>query len=256
MRKPMIAGNWKMYKTAGQAVFIVQDLAELIKDVKDVEVIVCPSYIALKSVSTVIEMDKLNMGLGAQNVYWEEEGAFTGEVSPMMLKDLRVDYVIVGHSERRHIFGETNEMVNKKLKAVLAHDMKPILCVGETKEEREEERTDEVIKEQLFGNLAEVSLRDIRKVVIAYEPVWAIGTGLTASSEDANDIIQNIRALIESLYGSEVAEDIRILYGGSVKPENITELMEEQEIDGALVGGASLDAQSFAKIVKYQSAEE
>ncbi len=256
MRKPMIAGNWKMYKTAGQAVFLVQDLAMLVKDVKDVEILVCPPCIALKSVSTVIEVDKLRIKLGAQNVYWEEEGAFTGEISPVMLKDLRVDYVIAGHSERRHIFGETNEMVNKKLRAVLAHGMKSILCVGETLDEREEEKTADIIKEQIFEGLAGVSFEEMKDVVMAYEPVWAIGTGLTATPEQANDVIGDIRGLVGSLYNEEIAMDIRILYGGSVKPGNIAELMAEPEIDGALVGGASLNAESFAKIVKYEKVEE
>ncbi|MDO8885707.1 triose-phosphate isomerase [Candidatus Oleimmundimicrobium sp.] len=252
MRKPMIAGNWKMHKTAGQAVFLVQDLAELVNDIKDVDVVVCPPYIALKSVSTVIEVDKLNIGLGAQNVYWEKEGAFTGEISPVMLKDLRVDYVIVGHSERRHTFEETNEMVNKKLKAVLAHDMKPILCVGETLDEREEEETFDIIKEQIFEGLADISPEEMENVIIAYEPVWAIGTGLTATPEQANDVIRTIRALVGSLYNPEIALITRILYGGSVKPGNIAELMDEPDIDGALVGGASLNAENFAKIVKYK----
>ena len=256
MRKPMIAGNWKMHKTAGQAVFLVQDLAGLVERVKDVEIVVCPPYIALKSISTIIEMDKLNICLGAQNVYWEEKGAFTGEISPVMLKDLRVDYVIVGHSERRHIFGDTNEIVNKRLKAVLAHDMKPILCVGETQEEREEEKTFDIIKEQIFESLADISSEEMENVVIAYEPVWAIGTGLTATPEQANDATRNIRALVGSLYNPEIAMITRILYGGSVKPDNIAELMDEPDIDGALAGGASLDAQSFAKIIKYQEIGE
>lgn len=252
MRRPIIAGNWKMNKTAGEAVHLVQDLSYLVEDIDDVEMIVCPPFTSLKSIATVIEMDKLNIGLGAQNIYWEESGAFTGEVSPLMLKDLNVDYVIVGHSERRKYFGETDRTVNEKVKAVLNHGMKLIVCVGETLDERENDQTDSVIQRQVPAALEGLAAYDMEKVVIAYEPIWAIGTGKTATPGQANDVIRHIRAIVGSKFDPELAQKIRIQYGGSVKPDNIAELMAEPDIDGALVGGASLDAESFAQIVKYK----
>ncbi|MDI6892597.1 MAG: triose-phosphate isomerase [Actinomycetota bacterium] len=251
MRTPLMAGNWKMNKTAGQAVHLVQDLAELIKGVKDVEVVVCPPFTALKSISTVIELDRLAIKLGAQDMYWEEKGAFTGEISPIMLKDLRVDYVIVGHSERRQYFGETDETVNKKVRSALDHELIPIVCVGETLEEREREETNIVVEKQIAGGLAGLDPFEVEKLVIAYEPIWAIGTGATATPEVANDVIRHIRAIIGSQFTPPVAKRIRILYGGSVTPENIDDLMDEPDIDGVLVGGASLDAEKFARIVRF-----
>lgn len=249
MRVPIIAGNWKMYKTAGQAVHLVRDLWHKVEDIEDVEVVVCPPFTALRSISTMIETDRLSIILGAQNMHWEEEGAFTGEISPLMLKDLNVRYVIIGHSERREYFGETDEMVNKKVRSALSHGLFPIMCVGETLEERDQGRTEAKVDGQVRGGLAGVSAEELSKVVIAYEPIWAIGTGRSSTAQDANDVIKHIRATIGALYTPELAQRVRIQYGGSVKPENIALFMRESDIDGALVGGASLDAESFAQIV-------
>lgn len=250
MRIPLIVGNWKMNKTAGQAVRLVQDLADLVKDVKGVEIAVCPPFIALKSISTVIELDKLRIALGAQDMFWEDKGAYTGEISPLMLKDLRVRYVIIGHSERRQHFGETDETVNKKIKAAINHELIPILCVGETLHEREQNYTNEKVHRQITAGLAGLTKMQVEKIVIAYEPIWAIGTGKSATPTDANDVIRYIRANLGALFTVEAAGRKRILYGGSVTPENIAGFMSEPEIDGALVGGASLNAEDFAKIVK------
>lgn len=249
MRVPIIAGNWKMYKTAGQAVRLVGDLWHKVEDVEDIEIVVCPPFTALRSISTMIEADKMRILLGAQDMYWEEEGAFTGEISPLMLTDLGVRYVIIGHSERRGYFGETDEFVNKKIKSALAHNLLPIMCVGETLEERDQGKTEAKVDGQIKEGLVGVSVEDISKVVIAYEPIWAIGTGRSATAQDANDVIRHIRATIGTIYTSELARGVRIQYGGSVKPENTSLFMKESDIDGALVGGASLDAESFAQIV-------
>lgn len=251
MRRPLIAGNWKMFKKTAEAVNLVQEVARLTSDVRDVEVVVCPPFTALKSVSTVIELDKLNINLGAQNMHWEEEGAFTGEISPLMLDDLGVKYVIIGHSERRQYFSETDEIINKKVKSALARNLIPIVCVGEHLEEREKSETNKVIQGQIFAGLEGLTEEEAGKIVIAYEPVWAIGTGATATPENANDVIRHIRALIGSMFSPAIAKSIRILYGGSVKPDNIDDLMVEPDIDGALVGAASLDARSFAQIVSF-----
>ncbi|PKQ10203.1 MAG: triose-phosphate isomerase [Actinobacteria bacterium HGW-Actinobacteria-9] len=250
-RRPMIAGNWKMYKTAGQAAILVQDIQELVSDVWDrVEVVVCPPFTALKSVSTVIELDRLEMGLAAQNVHWESEGAFTGEIAPPMLTELRCGYCIVGHSERREMFGETDETVNKKVRALLAAGIRPIVCCGETLATREAEETDSFVRGQIRGALEGVSPEDAAALVIAYEPIWAIGTGRTPTPESANDVCRSIRATVGALFGPEVAMELRILYGGSVKPENARMFFAEPDIDGALVGGAALSADSFADIVQ------
>ncbi len=251
MRTPLIAGNWKMFKTAGEAVALVQDLSRLVADVSEVEIAVCPPFTALKSVATVIELDKLSLKLGAQNVYWEEEGAFTGEVAPRMLQELGVDYVIIGHSERREHFGETNETVNKKVAAVIAHNMRPIMCVGESLRQREAEETNAFVREQVVGGLANLSADQCANLVVAYEPIWAIGTGRSATPEMANDVCRHIRAVVGGLFGPDICREMRILYGGSVKPENIAMYMQEPDIDGALVGGASLKADGFADIVKF-----
>lgn len=249
-RRPMIAGNWKMYKTAGEAAILVQNLEEKVSDVWDrVEVVVCPPFTALKSVSTVIELDRLQLGLGAQNVYWEQEGAFTGEVSPRMLVDLRCDYVIIGHSERREFFGETDETVNKKIKAVHGSGMLPIVCVGETLATREAGETDAHVRAQVRGALEGMDAEKADALVIAYEPIWAIGTGRTPTPEDANDVARSIRATVGAMFGQPAAMSMRVLYGGSVKPENAVMFLGEPDIDGALVGGAALDAESFAGIV-------
>lgn len=250
-RMPMMAGNWKMYKNAAEAVDIVRAVGnELDGAPSRVEVVVCPPFTALKSVSTTLEYDKYEIKLGAQNMFWEDEGAYTGEISPLMLKQLFVEYVILGHSERRQYFGETDETVNKRIKAALNHGLKPILCVGENLAERDAGETTGVVSTQVREGLSEVA--DIAgQLVVAYEPVWAIGTGRVAEPEDANEVIRHIRAVIGSLYGQETAQEVRILYGGSVKPDNVSTLMEEPEIDGALLGGASLAAEDFLKLIKY-----
>lgn len=249
-RRPMIAGNWKMYKTAGEGAILVQDLEQRVESMWDrVEVVVCPPFTALKSVSTVIELDRLTLGLAAQNVHWESEGAYTGEISPRMLVDLRCDYCIVGHSERREMFGETDETVNRKVHALFAADIVPIVCVGEPLATREAEQTDSYVREQVRAGLAGVSAEDAARIVVAYEPIWAIGTGRTPTPEQANDVCRSIRATMGAMFGPDAAMASRVLYGGSVKPENALMFMTEPDIDGALVGGAALDAASFADIV-------
>jgi triosephosphate isomerase len=248
VRKPLIAGNWKMNKTVGEAVKLCEDLRLLVKDVIDREILVCPPFTALYSVSKIVENTRIN--IGGQNMFYEEKGAFTGEISPIMLKDVGCSYVILGHSERRHIFGEDDELIAKKVFSAVKHDLIPILCVGELLEEREEGKTFEVVRKQIKEGLKYLSRDD--NFVIAYEPVWAIGTGKTATPEMAQEVHRFIRLEISELFGHEKAESVRILYGGSVKPENISGLMKMADIDGALVGGASLDAESFAKIVMYR----
>ncbi len=252
-RKPIMAGNWKMHHTHLDAIAVVQKLGYRLEpaDYERAEVVVCPAFTALRSVQTVIEADHLPILLGAQNVFWEEQGAYTGEVSPGMLAKLGVTYVIVGHSERRQYFGETDEGVNKKVKAVLAHDMTPIMCVGESLEEREAGDTAAKVSGQVKGGLDGLDGDQIGGLVIAYEPIWAIGTGRNATPEDANETIGVIRSMVAGLAGEAAAGAVRILYGGSVKPGNIAALMVMPEIDGALVGGASLDADDFAGIVRF-----
>lgn len=253
MRVPVMAGNWKMYKTAAQAVFLFQKLEDLVADVTDVDIVVCPPFTALRSLSVVIEQNRPNIALGAQNMHWEEEGAYTGEVSPVMLKDLGVKYVIIGHSERRMLFSESDEMIRNKVKSALAHDLTPILCVGETLEQREKGQTEQIVKTQISLDLEGLTGDEVLGLIIAYEPVWAIGTGRTATPEMANETISYIRSLLASTYSFKVAETVRILYGGSVKPTNIADLMSQSDIDGALVGGASLEPESFARIVKWSA---
>ncbi len=249
-RRPMIAGNWKMYKTAGEAAILVQNLEDLVSEHWDsVDVVVCPPFTALKSVSTVIELDRLRMGLGAQDVHWETDGAFTGEISPRMLVDLRCDHCIVGHSERREMFEETDETVNKKVKALFAVDIVPIVCVGETLATREAGETEAHVRSQIRAGLDGISVEEAARVVIAYEPIWAIGTGRTPTPESANDVARTIRATVGAMFGQPAALTCRVLYGGSVKPENATLFLGEPDIDGALVGGAALDAASFTGIV-------
>lgn len=250
-RKPMMAGNWKMHKNAAEAVDLVRAIGNDLDGSTAVEVVVCPPFTALKSVGVTLEYDKYEIKLGAQNVFWEDEGAYTGEISPLMLKQLDVEYVIVGHSERRQFFGETNDTVNKRLHAALGHGLKPILCVGENLEERESGRTTDVVAAQIKGGLAGIDGDFSESLVIAYEPIWAIGTGRVAEPEDANEVIRHIREVVGSLNGAETAQKVRILYGGSVKPGNVSRLMEEPEIDGALVGGASLSAEDFVSLIKY-----
>lgn len=251
MRTPIIAGNWKLNNTVGEAVTLATALKALVAEAHGVEIVVAPPFTALSAVSATIAGS--NVCLAAQDVYWEESGAFTGEVSPTMLKDVGCEYVIVGHSERRQYFGETNESVNRKAKAALARGLKPIICVGELLEEREAGRTEGVIASQVAGGIADLSTTDLLSSVIAYEPVWAIGTGRTATPAQAQEVHSIIRSLVAIASSDDVAEQMRIQYGGSVKPDNAADLLGKQDVDGALVGGASLDAASFAAIVKAAS---
>jgi triosephosphate isomerase (TIM) len=254
-RRPIMAGNWKMHHTHLEAIQVVQKLSYRLeeRDYKECEVVVCPAFTALRSVQTVLESDRIPIRLGAQNVHSKDQGAFTGEVSPPMLVKLNVSYVIVGHSERRQLFGETDEIVNQKLKAVLKHEMSPIVCVGETLEEREAGQTDERVDSQIRAAFAGARSAGATLTVVAYEPIWAIGTGRNATPEDANATISVIRATLRDLYSADTAAGIRILYGGSVKPGNIADLMAMPDIDGALVGGASLDPDEFARVVKFRA---
>lgn len=252
MRKPLIAGNWKMYKTTREAEEYVHRLAELLKPVEEVEVAICPPFTSLQAASKAISGCEKDITLGAQDVYPESEGAFTGEISPPMLLDLGVRLVIVGHSERRQVLGEDDELVARKVRSVLEHGMIPILCVGETLEERESGKAEEKVIGQIRKDLEGISPQAVAGMVIAYEPIWAIGTGKTATPKDAQEMNSLIRREIESLFGGEAAEGIRILYGGSVKPDNIADLMAMEDIDGALVGGASLDPESFARIIHFK----
>lgn len=250
MRKTIIAGNWKLYKTIKEAIELANGLKrELFKsDKQGIDVVICPVFTALSEVSEVIS--ESDIMLGAQDLYWQDEGAFTGEVSGKMLKDAGCSFVIIGHSERRQFFGETNESVNKKIKSALINSLTPIVCVGETLKEREAGKTFDVLKDHVQNGLRDIGKEDVLKLVIAYEPVWAIGTGKTATPVQAQEAHKYIRGLLAKLYDQEVASQIRIQYGGSVKPENIIELMKQPDLDGALVGGASLKVESFADIVK------
>jgi triosephosphate isomerase len=251
-RKPMMAGNWKMHHTHLEAIQVVQKLSFRLdnKDYDRVDVVVCPAFTALRSVQTTLDGDRIPIALGAQNCHWESSGAYTGEVSPTMLAKLNVQYVIVGHSERRELFGETDDIVAKKLRAVLGAGMSPIVCVGETLEEREQGNTDEKVTTQIDAAIAGLSTADAERCVVAYEPIWAIGTGRNATPDDANATIGVLRARLRELLG-DAADGLRILYGGSVKPGNIGELMAMPEIDGGLVGGASLDPDEFARVIRF-----
>jgi triosephosphate isomerase len=247
MRIPIIAGNWKMNKNVAEAVELVRALRESTAGVEKVEMVVCPPFIALTAVKEALAGSKI--AVGAQNVYWEEKGAFTGEISPLMLKGL-VTYVIIGHSERRQYFGETDATVNKRVKAALAHRLTPIMCVGETLAQREAGETSAVVTTQVTNGLAGLTGEEVKSIVIAYEPVWAIGTGRASTGEDANAVIaQNIRGPLSKLFGESVAQGIRVQYGGSVTPANIEEFMGASEIDGALVGGASLKVADFTTVI-------
>lgn len=248
MRKPIIAGNWKMHKLTSEALELVNGVKSKIKET-DVEVVVCCPFTVLSEVEKAIRGS--NVKLGAQNMHWEDEGAYTGEISANMLKDIGVDYVIIGHSERRQYFNESDETVNKKVIKAISAGLKPIVCVGETLEEKESNKTFDIIKKQILAAFDNIHKDDLINTVIAYEPIWAIGTGKTASSNEANQVISYIRSLIEEKYGIEISEEIRIQYGGSVKPENVTEIMNEIDIDGALVGGASLDIEKFLELVNF-----
>jgi triosephosphate isomerase len=253
-RKPLISGNWKMHYNHLEAIQVVQKLSYLLRkqDYDAVDVSVHPPFTALRSVQIVLESDNIPISLGAQNCHWEEKGAFTGEVSPPMLAKLNASYVIVGHSERRQLFGETDEDVNRKVKAVIAHGMTPIMCVGETLEERDTGAAVDKCGGQVEAGLAGVSREQVGALVIAYEPIWAIGTGRTATPADAQEIIAAIRGQVTATHGDAAAASVRIQYGGSVKSANAAELMAEPDIDGALVGGASLDPDEFARIVRYR----
>ena len=247
MRKPIIAGNWKMHKTIAEALEFVSDLKDRVNNEK-VEAVICAPFTLLKDLKEATKGTSIKVG--AQNMHFEEKGAFTGEISPLMLKELDMDYVIIGHSERRQYFNETNETVNKKVLKALEVGIDPILCVGETLEEREAGNTKDICKVQVEKALENVSKEDIAKVVIAYEPIWAIGTGKTATSEDANDVIAYIRQVVANLY-KDLANEVRIQYGGSVKPSNVGEIMNQSDIDGALVGGASLEANDYIQLVNF-----
>jgi triosephosphate isomerase len=249
-RTPFIAGNWKMYKTSSEARETAARLVDLVADVDDVDIMIAPTYTALESVSGVTKDSRVY--LGAQDLFWEKEGAYTGQISADMLVDAGCQYVIIGHSERRQYFGETDETVNNKIKAAIAAGLKPVVCVGETEAERESGQTFSVLDKQIKLGLKGYFVEDLSDLVIAYEPVWAIGTGKTATEEQAQEAHQYIRSLIQELFGDALSGSMRILYGGSVKPANIAGLMAMADIDGALVGGASLDPESFSRIVHFK----
>ncbi len=249
-RRPLIAGNWKMYKTSSEAVETARQLVKLTASGADVDVMIAPPFTALAAVSEVVKDS--NVFLGAQNLFWEKEGAFTGEISAAMLISTGCRHVIIGHSERRQYFGETDESVNKKMRSAIKNDLIPVFCVGETENERESNQTFTVLDKQLQNGLEGFSADDLETLVIAYEPVWAIGTGKTATSDQAQEAHQFLRSLVDKRLGNVLAKSIRILYGGSVKPNNIAELMAMADIDGALVGGASLNAETFSQIVLYK----
>jgi len=253
-RRPLISGNWKMNLNHFEALRLVQELSYEISrdDVDAVDISVHPPFTDIRTVQTTLETDRIPFFLGAQNCHQDTSGAFTGEVSASMLAKLNVAYVIVGHSERRELFGETDEIVNAKVKAVLAAEMTPIVCVGETLEEREAGQAETKVETQLRGSLAGVKSEDVAALVVAYEPIWAIGTGRTASADDAQAMCATARAVVRDKWGDAAADEVRIQYGGSVKPVNAAELLTQPDIDGALVGGASLEAASFARIVQYR----
>ncbi len=250
MRKPLIIGNWKMNKTVKKAIEFIVELKESIKDVVDIEIGIAPSFTSLLALYEIIK--NTNIILCAQNMYYEPSGAYTGEISPLMLSELNCQYVIVGHSERRTLFYETDNIINKKVKSALTYQLNPILCVGETLIEHEENRVDEVIYNQIIKGFNFLSKEEAAKTVVAYEPVWAIGTGQNASPESVNDVHLFIRQLLGSLYNKTLSQRIRIVYGGGVRPDNIATLMLQPDIDGVLVGGASLNITSFVKIINYK----
>jgi triosephosphate isomerase len=247
MRIPFIAGNWKMYKTVHESVVFIKELRGVIKDIPDVEIVVAPTFLAVHAVAEAARNS--NIGVAAQNLYWEREGAYTGEVSAPMIKEAGAEYVIIGHSERRRLFGETDAAVNRKVIAAIAAGLTPIMCIGETLEERERNQTLDVLDRQLRDGLDKVSTDQAAELVVAYEPVWAIGTGRNATAAQAGEAHAHIRLRLRQWFGGDAAEQCHIIYGGSVKPDNIRELIAEPDVDGALVGGASLDVKSFADIV-------
>ncbi len=247
-RKPIIAGNWKMNMTPAEAKELISALIPLVQDAQ-ADVVICPPYLAIPTAAELVK--GTNIALGAQNIHWAEKGAFTGEISAKMLKEVGVSYAIIGHSERRQYFGETDETVNMRTKAAIAAGITPIICVGESLEERETGKTEAIVSAQAEKALAGIEAEDVKALVIAYEPIWAIGTGKTATKEQANETIACIRETVKKLYGKETAEAVRIQYGGSMNPKNAAELMAMPEIDGGLIGGASLKAEDFSKVVKY-----
>ncbi len=249
-RIPIIAGNWKMNNTVGEAVDLVRQLKPLVRDVRDVEIAVAPAFTALYAVRQ--ELEGSPIGLAAQNLFYEVKGAYTGEISPLMLVEVGCRYVIIGHSERRQFFGETDESVNRKIRAAVDHELSVIFCIGESLREREGQQTFSVVERQITGGLKGFDEKQMRRLTIAYEPVWAIGTGKTATPEQAEEVHRFIRDKIKGLFSREAAENVRIQYGGSVTAENISGLMQQPDIDGALVGGASLKAESFARIVRFR----
>ncbi len=249
-RRPLIAGNWKMYKTPAEAAATAAALAGLVKNVTGPEVMIAPPFTALISVAEAVSGSPV--ALGAQNLFWEKEGAFTGEISAGMLQAAGCTYVIIGHSERRQYFGETDQTVNRRMHCAVANGLFPVLCIGELEAERENGKTFSVLDKQIKNGLKDLFPKDLENLVVAYEPVWAIGTGKTATTEQAQEAHRFIRSQLEESFGKPLADSVRILYGGSVKPANIAELMGMPDIDGALVGGASLEAESFSKIVHYQ----
>lgn len=248
MRRKFIAGNWKMNKTNQEARELVEGLKKELSGIDTLDIVVCPPFTALSEVSSIIR--DTNIDLGAQNMYFEEKGAFTGEISPLMLKSVGCKYVILGHSERRGIFEEKSDLVEKKVVSAFSHGLIPILCVGETLGEREAGNTFNIVESELRNELKNLSKEQVNTIVIAYEPIWAIGTGKSATSSDAKQVIDFIRDILKDMFDEEVSQNVRILYGGSVKPDNISSFMKEDTIDGALVGGASLKVDSFSKIVK------
>jgi len=248
-RRSLIAGNWKMFKTSSEAVETAQKLVELTDGKVSSDIMIAPPFTSLAPVSDILKGS--NIALGAQNIFWEPEGAYTGEISSAMLVSAGCEYVIIGHSERRQYFGETDITVNKKIKAAIKANLVPIICVGESEKERESNNTFFVLDKQLTKGLKNLALNDIKTLVIAYEPIWAIGTGKTATSKQAQEIHKFLRSLIEKNFGDSLAKSIRILYGGSVKPDSIKELMSMPDVDGALVGGASLNPETFSKIVNF-----
>ncbi|MCP4746145.1 MAG: triose-phosphate isomerase [Desulfobacteraceae bacterium] len=251
-RRPLIAGNWKMHKTGKQAVDSIRQLKDLTSSVTDVEIMVAPPFTALSQISAELGAGG-NIALGAQNMHWESEGAFTGEISANMLKSAGCRYVILGHSERRQFFGETDQTVNKKIKAALSAGLAPVLCVGETEKQRNENKTFNILDKQIKIGLENFVLNALQSLVVAYEPVWAIGTGKTATTDQAQEVHNYLRKWFAKEYGTEFSQKLRILYGGSVKPANIKDLMAMPDIDGALVGGASLDPNSLSQLVHYKS---
>ncbi len=253
IRKPLVAGNWKMNKTAAEAGELVSDLKRALADCRGVDVVVCPPFTALAAVSGAISGSEI--GLGAQNMHWEKSGAYTGEISPAMLRELYCHYVILGHSERRTLFHETDAVINRKIKAALANHLRPIVCVGETLQQRNDAQTEEVLAAQINHGLQGLDAEGLAALTIAYEPVWAIGTGKTATPAMAQSAHAFIRGLLAQLAGEKTAQSIRILYGGSMKPDNAAELLAQPDIDGGLIGGASLEAAAFAAIVQAAAAE-